>query len=207
MPPRSYSSDDRTEADDQETVSTEGVTFTLDDVVFECHGVLDAQDMVDLAVPMADAAEGWFDPEALAAVGRFYRQVLGEETYRQFSGHRRRRRTPQSVVATIMMDLIEEITARPPASPSPSPGGPPPMPASSPAASPSPEPRVMRSPAWGGAVDPGGVIPPEMAEAVDLVLAPPATGAAQHPDPMADTHRTINLGNPARTRVEPADAN
>ncbi len=201
-PPRSYSSAARTEDDDQQVFSTEGVTFTLDDVTFECHGEIDGQDMVDLAVPMSDAQEGWFDPEALAAVGRFYQQVLGADTYRSFSAHRRRHRTPQSVIATILMDLIAEVTERPPAKPSPSPAGRPKTVPSSPAASPSPA-RIMPSPA-GPAVDPGGIIPPEMAEAAEVLLAPPPPPGTEQPDPMAGTHRTINLGNASRTRVEPA---
>jgi hypothetical protein len=207
MPPKQYSSKPAPGAEpDPDLVSTEGISFTLDDVVFTCHGELDGQDMIDLAVPMADATEGFFDPEALAAVGRFYRQVMGEETYRQFTGHRRRHRTPQAVVADIMMDLVQEITARPPGKPSPSPAGPPTTGPSSPAGSPSPalvQARVMHSPA-GPAVDPEGIIPPEMAEAVDVVLAAPPPPGLEHPDPMAGMHRTINLGDPARTKVEPA---
>lgn len=209
MPPRkSYSSTPAPGAPpDQDVVSTEGVSFTLDEVEFVCHGELDGQDMIDLAVPMADAADGFFDPEALAAVGRFMRQVMGEDTYRQFAAHRRRRRTPQQVVADILMDLVQEITARPPGKPSPSPSGPPPTGPSSAVASPSPallQARVMHSPA-GPALDPEGIIPPEMAEAVEVVLAAPPPAGQEHPDPMAGTHRTINLGNPDRTRVEPAN--
>lgn len=207
MPPKTYSSTPAPGAEpDPDIVSAEGITFTLDDVVFTCHGELDGQDMIDLAVPMSDAADGFFDPDALAAVGRFYRQVMGDDTYRAFTGHRRRHRTPQQVVADIMMDLVQEITARPPGKPSPSPSGPPPTSPSSPAASPSPElppARVMHSPA-GPAVDPEGIIPPEMAEAVDVVLAP-APPPGQQPDPMAGTRRTINLGDPSRTKVEPAN--
>jgi hypothetical protein len=207
MPPRkTYSSKPAGAEPDEDVISTEGVSFTLDDVEFTCHGELDGQDMIDLAVPMADAGDGWFDPEALAAVGRFMRQVMGEDTYRAFAAHRRRHRTRQQVVADIMMDLVQEITARPPGKPSPSPSGPPPTGPSSLAGSPSPE-RAMRSPAAGGAVDPGGIIPPEMAEAAEVVLAAPPVPGQEHPDPMAGMHRTINLGDAARTRVEPADVN
>ena len=211
MPPRkTYSSTRAPGAQpDQDVVSTEGVSFTLDDIEFTCHGELDGQDMIDLAVPMSDAQEGWFDPEALAAVGRFMRQVMGEDTYRAFAAHRRRKRTPQQVVADILMDLVQEITARPPGRPSPSPSGPPATGPSSPAASPPPAlapARAMHSPA-GPAVDPEGIIPPEMADAVEVVLAAPPGPGQEHPDPMAGMHRTINLGNPDRTRVEPASAN
>jgi hypothetical protein len=205
MPPRKYSSANAAESDADEVFSTEGITFELDDETFECHGQLDGQDMIDLAVPMSDAGDGWFDPEALAAVGRFYRQVLGEETYRQFSRHRRQHRTPPSVVAQILMDLIGEITSRPPVKPSPSQAGRTPTAVSSGDASPSPA-RVMRSPA-GPAVDPDGLIPPEMAEAVEVILAPGPEPGQEHPDPMAGMHRTVNLGDAARTRVEPASAN
>ena len=205
MPPRKYSSSAVTDADADEIISTEGITFDLDDTTFECHGQFDGQDMIDLAVPMADAGSGWFDPEALAAVGIFYRQVLGDETYRAFTRHRRTHRTPPSVVAQIMMDLIGEITSRPPERPSPSRAGPPTTAASPAAASSSPERAVHVLPKT--AVDPEGIIPPEIAAAAEVILAPPPPA---HPraaeDPMAGTHRTINLGNPDRTAVEPAPA-
>lgn len=201
MPPREYSSANRTAEDANEILSTEGFTFTLDKTEFECHGEFDGQDMIDLAVPMSDAGDGWYDPEALAAVGRFYRQVLGEETYRAFAAHRRRHRTPPSVVAAIMMDLIGDIVNRPPAKPSPSPSGRPTIPASSAAASPSPAVRSMRSPA-GPAVDPAGIIPPEMAEEAEVLIVPAPAGQAA--DPMAGMSRVVNLGNAARTTVEPA---
>jgi hypothetical protein len=228
MPPRSYSSKAPagTEAE-EEIISTEGVTFTLDDVEFTCHGQLDAQDFIDLAGPLMDAGDGWFDPEALAAVARFYRLVLGDESHRAFSAHRRRHRTPPSVVAQIMTDLIEEITARPPGRLSHSPGGPPRTAASSQDGSPSPgsppapgpdlrtreiiaalqsqeEPvRAVRSPA-GPALDPEGILPPEWADEADVVLAPAPdqVPAAMIPaDPTAGLHRTINLGRPGPPAV------
>jgi hypothetical protein len=202
MPPRKYSSAAGTGTDADEIMSTEGITFELDDATFECHGQIDGQDMIDLAVPMSDAGEGWFDPEALAAIGRFYRQVLGDETYRQFSAHRRRKRTPPSVVAQIMLDLIGEITSRPPARPSPSPAGPPTTPASSAAVSPSPERAVHMLPKQ--ASDPEGIIPPEMAAAAEVVLAAPPEPGQEQPDPMAGMARVVNIGDPGRTRVEPS---
>jgi hypothetical protein len=201
MPPRSYSSKPAPgTSPEEEIISTEGLSFDLDGVTFTCHGAIDAQDFIDLATPLMDAGDGWFDPEAVAAVGRFYRLVLGEASHRAFQAHRRHHRTPPSVVARIMTDLVEEITARPPGSPSPSPDGPPPTGASSPAVSLSPasppapaQPRSVSSPAAGGAVDPEGIIPPEWANDVDVVLAPPAA-AAQAPEEAV--HRTINLGRP-----------
>jgi len=159
--------------------------------------------MIDLAVPMADASEGWLDPDALAAVGRFYRQVLGDDTYRAFAAHRRRHRTPPSVVSAIMMDLIGEIARRPPERPLPSPPGPPRTPVSSAAASPSPATPATASPS---AAPPGAGIPQAIADAAEVVYAPaPEPGPAA--DPAAGMHRFVNLGNLARTRVEPADAN
>jgi hypothetical protein len=210
-------------------ITTEGVSFELDGVTFELHGEMDENDLVDLAVPMMDATDGFLDPEAIAAVGRFYRMIMGEGTYRAFSRHRRAHRTPPDVVAEIMMDLLGELTSRPPASPSPSPGGPPPTGASSPAGSPSPgspapdqrtaeiiaalaaqDPpaRTASSPA-GPALDPEGILPPDWAGAVDVVLAPApqqVPAAMVPPDAAAGTHRVINLGDPARTRVEPMPA-
>lgn len=65
---------------DPAVVSTEGISFTLDGTEFVLHGELDENDLVELAVPLMDAQEGFLDPTALAAVGRFYRQIMGEET-------------------------------------------------------------------------------------------------------------------------------
>lgn len=215
MPPRSYSSKPAAGTDGgEESISTEGITFTLDGVEFTCHGTMDANDFIDLAGPLMDAGDGWFDPEALAAVSRFYRLVLGEASHRAFQAHRRRNRTPPSVVAAIMNDLIEEVTARPPGRLSPSPAGPPPTAASSPAGSPSPgsapppspaPARSMPSPA-GPALDPDGILPPDWADAVDVVVAPPPVQvpAAMVPaDQAAGLHRTINLGRPGPPAVRP----
>lgn len=196
MPKRTYTSQATapgTEGD--ETISTEGITFELDGAEFTCHGQMDANDLVELA-PLLDAGEGnWLDPAALAAVGHFYSQVMGRASWAQFQAHRRRHRTPPSVVAQIMMDLIEEVTLRPPDRLSPSPSGPETTGASSPAAPASPalaEQAVRLPPA--GAVDPEGIIPREMALDGDvIVVEAPAQPAS---DPMAGKVRTVNLGRP-----------
>jgi hypothetical protein len=191
----------------EEAVSMEGIAFELDDRRFVCHGLLDAQDMMDLAGPLMDAGDGWLDPEAIAAVGTFYRRILGPETYRAFAAHRRRMRTPSETVAQIMLDLVQEATRRPPGSLSPSPDGPPSTGDSSPAASPpgsSPEPepepgrtaeRTIRLPA-AEAADPEGIIPREMAHLAEVTVAPPLPPNWMPPDPMAGRHRVINLGRP-----------
>lgn len=199
--PKSYSSAPQSGGPDEQIFSTEGMGFTLDDTEFACHGQIDAQDLIDLSPLMdADPKAGWLDPQALAAAGHFYRAFMGDETYRQFSAHRRQHRTPPSVVAQIMMDLLQESMARPPESPSPSPGGPPTTGDSSPAGLPpggSPEPRSVHMPPK-QAVDPEGIIPPELADLGDVILSEPATPA----EPVVLPRRVINLGDANRTRVE-----
>jgi hypothetical protein len=202
--PRTYESKPAAPgATGEESISTEGYTFTLDAVTFTCHGEMDANDLVELA-PLMDAGEGdWLDPASLAAIGHFYRAVLGPVTYRQFSAHRRQHRTAPSVVAQIMFDLIEEVTAGPPAVPSPSQAGPPPTGPSSAGGSPSPE-RLFRLPPAAGA-DPEGIIPREMLADADVVLAPaPAGPPAQ--DAAGGMVRVVNLGRPGVQMREPDEA-
>jgi hypothetical protein len=208
MPKRTYTSHAAPGTEGDETISTEGVAFELDGVEFTCHGQMDANDLVELA-PLLDAGEGqWLDPAALAAVGHFYSQVMGRATWAQFSAHRRAHRTPPSVIAQIMMDLIQEVVDRPPARPSPSPSGPQTTGASSPAGSPSPASpgeRLVRLPP-NQAADPEGIIPRELAALGDVVLAPPPPAEGWE-DPMAGTHRVINLGKPPdQVRFEEAPA-
>lgn len=207
MPPRSYSSAPAGDGSDPEALSTEGLTFELDGHLFECHGVFDATDFADLAAPLLDASAGWLEPDAVAAVGTFYRTIMGAGTYRAFAAHRRKHRTPASVIAQIMTDLIEELVARDPQRPSPSPSGPPPTGPSY--AGVSPPAASGELPARSGGrrhraqVDPQGVIPPDWAGSGDIVAAPPPPQEQEEQDEGEATRRTVNLGNPARTKVEP----
>jgi hypothetical protein len=213
MPPRSYSSAPAGDGSDPEALSTEGLTFELDGHLFECHGVFDATDFADLAAPLLDASAGWLEPDAVAAVGTFYRTIMGADTYRAFAAHRRKHRTPASVIAQIMTDLIEDLVARDPQRPSPSPGGPPGTGPSS--AGGSPPPASGAPPARPGGrrhrreqVDPQGVLPPDWAGSGDIVTAPPPPPrqdeeGQEEEEEMAGTRRTVNLGDPARTRIEP----
>ena len=208
MPPKSYSSKRAPgAAAEDEVLSTEGLTFELDGTVFTCHGEFDGNDMADLACPLMDAGDNWYDPEALAAVATFYASVLGPATYRAFAKHRRTHRTPPSVVAQIMTDLIEELTSRPPDRPSASPPGPPATGASSRAASPSPGPgRRRKTPAGRASARTTRLALPERARGLDdgdVSTAPAPPPAGTEPDPMTGMHRTVNLGDPARTTVEP----
>jgi hypothetical protein len=205
--PKSYTSKPAPGAENAAVIDTEGITFELDGVTFTLHGQLDENDLVDLATPLMDAQEGYFDPDALAAVGNFYKLIMGDETYRAFQTHRRRHRTPAPVIAEIMIDLLGEITDRPPGKPSLLPAGQLRTGVSLPDGSPSPasqpvtasslpdQARSMPSPA-GPALDPEGILPPEWAEDAEVVLAPPPAqvpAAMKRPEP-APVHRTINLG-------------
>jgi hypothetical protein len=204
MPPRQYTSTPAAGDDGDLQMSTKGLTFELDGVLFECDGRFDAQDFAELAGPLLDASAGWLDPEALAAVSTFYRTILGDDAYRRFSAHRRRHRTPQSVVGKIMQDLMEEMVARPPDRPSPSPGGrSDPAAASSPAVSPS-QASPARPPARPG-IPPAGParVPPDLAAEGDLVTAPAPDGPPAEPEELVLTRRTVNLGDATRTRIDP----
>jgi len=198
---RTYTSQAAPGIEGDEVISTEGVSFDLDGVEFTCHGQMDANDLVELA-PLLDAGESnWLDPASLAAVGHFYSQVMGRATYAQFQAHRRRHRTPPSVIGQILMDLIQEVTERPPGRLSPSPSGPGTTGASSPAgpASPASE-RVVRLPP-AQAVDPEGIIPREMAEAGDVIVVPAPAGPG--PDPLSGKVRTVNLSRPGAQVRDP----
>lgn len=201
MTRRSYSSLKKKQ---QATVSTEGLEFELDGIQFVCHGEFDEGDMMDLALDLTDAADSNAsdaDPEALAAIGRLFRQVMGDDTYRAFRAHRRKYRTPIDVVQEIVKDLLTDLTARPTNRPSDSPAGPPTISPSSTAAVPSPQPvPVQEEP-----VTPEEIVGKDFALLGDYSTAPvPATAPGTAPDPGPVMNRTINLGDPSRTRVEAA---
>lgn len=208
MPPRSYTSD----AGQGESVSTEGLSFTLDGVTFDCHGEFDTNDLTDIATALMDADDGWVDPQALGAIGQLMQTMLGPATAKAFRRHRREHRTHPEVVSQIMLDLIEDITKRDPTRHSASPPGPPaPAGPSSPAASPSPaSPRKRRAAtvaarsrtarATMAAQAPGGIIPPEWAGSGDVITVPGPAGTPQEEPPM---RRVVNMGDKSRTRAEP----
>lgn len=207
MPPHSYTSTSSGDDPADEEISTEGLSFELDGVTFTCHGYFDSQDLAELAAPLLDAKAGWMDPEALGAVATFYRTIMGEDTYRAFARHRRTHRTPASVVSAIMTDMIGELTSRDPQKPSDSPPGLPATGGSSPAGP--ARPASGESPAQPGspphrrtAIDPEGILPPDWAQDAEVITAP-APAAAAAGDPMAGTHRTVNLGDASRTRIDP----
>lgn len=194
MPSRSYSSSSGSD----EAVSTEGMTFDLDGVTFECHGVFDVNDLTDLATALMDASESWVDPEALGAMGHVFRTIMGEEAYKAFRRHRREHRTSPEVVSKIMMDLVEDITRLPTTRRSASPGGPPGQAGpSSPAVSSSPGSRKAargRSPL----PVPGRVLPADVPDG-DVTTAPAPGSPAQEEAPM---RRVVNMGDASRTRVD-----
>jgi hypothetical protein len=133
--PRDYSS----AATDDDAVSTEGIDFTIDGEPFVCHGRISAFDLSEFAGPASEAAtaDQVSDPAVVRMLADLMRMVLGDDTYRQVTKHRRLHRTPDSVMQQLLMDVVGAVGERPSARPSPSRGGRPPR-VSSPAASPSP---------------------------------------------------------------------
>lgn len=127
MPRREYTS-----AGQDDAVSTEGLTFTIDGTEFTCHGRISAFDLSEFAGPAADAGEDILDPGVMRILSDLMRAVLGDETYRALRRHTRAHRTPDEVIQQILMDLTEDAVSRPSPGPSQSPAGPAaPVPASS----------------------------------------------------------------------------
>lgn len=203
MPNRSYTSD----TGDLASVSTKGITFELDGVTFELDGEFDEMDMQDLAADLMDSSDSWGDLRALGASGQFMQAIMGRECYAALRRHRKEHRTPLPVIAQIVQDLVEDLTARDPQKPSASPPGRPgPAGRSSAGGSPSPasprrEKAITRRPPE--KVDPEGIIPRDM-PAGDILTAE-APGQQQEEEGGARTRRVINLGDATRTRVEPLD--
>jgi hypothetical protein len=129
--PLTYSS--TSQPDD--AVSTAGIQFTLDGVVFTCHGRVSAFDLSEFAGPAADAGDDTVDPDVVRLLADLMRVVLGDATYRLVSKHRRAHQTPDGVMQQILMDVVGQVGRHPSARPAPSRAGPPP-PDPSPAASP-----------------------------------------------------------------------
>ena len=121
MGPRRYSS--TATADD--AASTEGIDFWIDDVQFICHGRISAFDLSEFAGPAADAQEDMLDAGVMRLLADLMRMVLGEDTYRAVTRHRREHKTPDVVMQQILMDVVAEVNQRPSARRLPSPGGPP----------------------------------------------------------------------------------
>jgi hypothetical protein len=207
-----------------DAATTEGLQFTLDDREFTCHGRISAFDLAEFAGPVADAGNAdTADPAVLRILSDFLRTVMGEQTYAQFTKHRRVHKTPDEVVQQIMYDIIEDASDRPTNAPAPSPAGPG-GPALAPAVLPSPASAVpvTEAPVTTGAqvtVTAGGQVPvmtitgtaetvsPEgstpgyleedladLAAAGDIEYAPP--GGPQDERPAGD--RTISFAHPER---------
>lgn len=198
-PRRSYSS----AATEDDAVSTEGITFDLDNVAFTCHGRISAIDLSEFAGPAADAGDNDLDPHLVRILADMMRMVFGEETYREITRHRRKHQTPDGLMQTILMDVVEEAAQRPTSRPSPSPGGRP-EPRPSLAGSPSPD-----GPEWEPWTPPARPVAPRqgrgdraltaLAGLGDVTFAP-APGAAAPPNPAAGKRparvRRLSLAHP-----------
>lgn len=179
MPERTYTSDAGTD----ETISTKGISFTLDGVTFECDGTFDPNDMMDLATDLQGATTQRADPGALGTAGYLIRAIMGEDCWLAFREHRRARRTTPEVVGQIMRGLIEDLTDLPTARPSPSPGGRQITGGSSPGGSPSPGRRHKAA-----AKPPGRAVPGDG----DITAAPAPKEKTGHDEGPA-VHRVISL--------------
>lgn len=108
----------------------EGVSFELDDEVFECRGAVSTLDLSELASAAVNALDS-ADPAGMAIVSEFLKAAFGAEVYRQFRFHTRTHKTPDDVLLEIITGIVEEVeenvsvmTARPTRSPSRSSRGP-----------------------------------------------------------------------------------
>lgn len=198
---RSFTSKPTGDAGDNDDIwSTEGMSFTLDGVEFVCHGAIDGYDLAEFAAPAMDAGANYFDPAAVAALGHLLMAFMGQDTYRAFQAHRRHFRTPPSVITEIIGALMEEVTGRPPG---PSPGsqrGPGSTGTTSKAPS---RPRARRPAARASGRKTTSrkakAIPRQVAQLGDFTTAvAPGNGADGPP-----SKRTVNVGDAARTSVEP----
>jgi hypothetical protein len=195
-PPRTYSS----AATPDDAVSTEGIDFTLDEVEFICHGRISAFDLSEFAGPAADAGENIVDPDVVRLLADLMRMVLGDQTYREVTKHRRKHQTPDSVMQQILMDVVGAVGGRPSARPSPSRAGR--RPAVRPAAvSPSP---ASPAPATAPEPAPERVLSAQMLATLardgDIRFAPgdAATTANPASGKRAATVRRLSLAHPER---------
>jgi hypothetical protein len=213
MPPLNYSST----ASPDDAVSTEGITFTLDGVTFACHGRISIFDLSEFAGPAADAGEDSTDPDVVRMLADLMRMVLGADTYRLVTKHRRAHQTPDAIMQQIVMDVVGAVNGgRPSARPSPSPAGEPaparsaavsPSPASPPASWPPQDVRAPASPAW-TPPDPRAPVTPlapavlaALASTGDITFAAPPAAATPR-DPLAVKKpariRRLSLAHPER---------
>ena len=194
-PPRTYSS----AATPDDAVSTEGIDFTLDDVMFICHGRISAFNLSEFAGPAADAGDNIVDPDVVRLLADLMRMVLGDSTYREVTKHRRKHHTPDSVMQQILMDVVGAVGGRPSARPSPSPAGR--RPAARPAAV-SPSPASPPEPATDTA--PERVLTAQMLATLardgDIRFAPGDAATAPNPasGKRAATVRRLSLAHPER---------
>ena len=128
---------------EDQAVSTEGITFRLDGVLFTCHGRVSAFDLAEFAGRAEDAAPEINGSRRGRILADFMHGLPGDPTYAEVTRHRLVHQTPDSVMQQIIFDLIEDSVDRlyPGRRPRRSAAGP----ASPPPAPPSPVRRRARS--------------------------------------------------------------
>jgi hypothetical protein len=199
-PPLSYSST----ATPDDAVSTEGITFTLDDIVFTCHGRVSAFDLSEWAGPAADAGDDNMDIDAIRILADLMRSVLGDRTYRDLSAHRRKHLTPDSVMQQIVMDVVGRVAGRPSGRPLPSRDGPPePAQPAAVSLSPASAPQPPARPQPEGRPLIGAAALARLAADGDIRFAQAPDAAAT---PRARRPATIRRIGPARQQVEVEEA-
>lgn len=122
MAKRSYTSQPDTDAPKL------NVEFELDGVQFKGGGSVNMLDISEFA-RLANAGVDTTDPAAVAIIAEMYHSLLGEQEYKRFLAHVRRKNTHPEVLLAIIADLAAETSGRPTTRSSGSPDGPPNAPA------------------------------------------------------------------------------
>jgi hypothetical protein len=101
------------------------VEFELDGVEFKGQGSVNMLDISEFA-RLASAGVDTSDPAAVAIIAEMFLTLLGEQEYKRFLAHVRRKNTRPEVLLAIIGDMSAKDTDRPTTRSSGSPDGPPP---------------------------------------------------------------------------------
>lgn len=94
--------------------------FELDGVVFHPGDAVTFLDITELG---RFANQEMASPEGAAAIGEFFKLLLGED-YDRFREHIRTHRTDEDTIVRVLHDVLEDLSSHPTQRPSDSPAGP-----------------------------------------------------------------------------------